>query len=116
MYQEMSVRKLPAGLEHRDVVLLDMRDAEQFAVGHIPGFLHVWLPELPGRVRNPDDELWARLCGARRPVFSRVGIVGDAERSIDAAATLGEVGIESCVVAGGTRAWSAAGRPLNRRS
>ncbi|MDD7934968.1 hypothetical protein [Actinomycetospora straminea] len=41
--------------------------------------------------------------------------MGDAEHSVDAVAVLGEVGIESSVVAGGTRAWSAAGRPLNRR-
>ncbi|GAA4880105.1 rhodanese-like domain-containing protein [Actinomycetospora straminea] len=114
MYQEMSVHELAAGLERRDVVLLDVRDAEHFAVGHIPGSVPVSLPELPGRLRDPDDELWARLFGARRPVFNRVCIVGDAERSIDAVAILGEVGIESSVVAGGTRAWSAAGRPLNR--
>lgn len=115
MYQEMSVHELAAGLERRDVVLLDVRDAEQFAIGHIPGSVHVVLPDLPARLRNPDDELWGRLFGEGRAVFSRVGVVGDAERSIDAVTILGEVGIECSVVAGGPRAWSAAGRPLNRR-
>lgn len=42
--------------------------------------------------------------------------MGDPGRSIDAVAILDEVGIESHVVAGGTQAWTAAGRPLNRRS
>ncbi|PVY95458.1 rhodanese-like domain-containing protein [Actinomycetospora cinnamomea] len=115
MYQEMCVHELAQGLERRDVVLLDVRDAEHFAAGHIPGSLPVPLPDLPGRLRDPDDELWARLFGARRPLLIRVGIVGDAERTIDAAAILDELGVESYVVAGGTRAWSAAGRPLNRR-
>ena len=115
MYQEMSVHELAEGLERRDVVLLDVRDAEQFAAGHIPGSLPVPLTDLPGRLRNPDDELWARLFGARHPMLIRVGIVGDAERSIDAIAIVGELGVECYVVTGGTRAWSAAGRPLNRR-
>ncbi|MDD7937949.1 rhodanese-like domain-containing protein [Actinomycetospora lutea] len=114
MYQEMSVHELAQGLERRDVVLLDVRDAEQIAFGHIPGSLPIRLPDLPGRLRDSDDELWARLFGARRSVLVRVGILGDVERSIDAAAILGELGVESYVVTGGIRAWSAAGHPLNR--
>ncbi|HSK60883.1 MAG TPA: rhodanese-like domain-containing protein [Actinomycetospora sp.] len=53
----MSVHELAQGLECRDVVLLDVRDAEHFAVGNIPGSLPVSLPDLPGRLRDPDDEL-----------------------------------------------------------
>ena len=115
MYQEMSVHELAQGLERRDVVLLDVRDAEQFAVGHIPGSWPVPLADLPGRLRNPDDELWALLFGPRRPVLVRVGVLGDAECLADAAVILGELGVESYVVTGGVRAWSAAGHPLNRR-
>ena len=115
MYQEMSVHELAQGLERRDVVLLDVRDAEQIAFGHIPGSLPIRLSELPGRLRDPDDELWARLFGPRRPVPLRVSVLGDAERTVDAVAILGELGVESYVVTGGTRAWAAAGHPLNRR-
>ncbi|MDD7942884.1 rhodanese-like domain-containing protein [Actinomycetospora lutea] len=111
----MSVHELAQGLERRDVALLDLRVAEQFAAGHIPGSLPVALQDLPGRLRDPDDELWALLFGARRPVLVRVGVLADAERITDASVILGELGVESYVVTGGVRAWSAAGLPLNRR-
>lgn len=114
MAQEISVDELAAALEHRRVMLIDIRDAERFAVGHIPGSWSVALALLPGRLRDPDDELWDRLFGPDR-ASAGVSLVCDGdEDGAHASAILAELGLPTRLVTGGVRAWSAAGRPLNR--
>jgi rhodanese-related sulfurtransferase len=79
---------------------VDQSDA--YARGHVPGA--VWV------CRSRLEDLVASLVPDR--ARSVVVTCGDGRASTLAAATLGGLGYAARVLAGGTRAWDAAGRPL----
>jgi rhodanese-related sulfurtransferase len=92
---EVSVQDLPA-----DAVILDVREDDEWAAGHVEGATHVPLGEVPQRLGElPDADPLYIIC--------RSG-----NRSGRAVAWLAQQGIESVNVAGGMRAWAAAGRPM----
>jgi rhodanese-related sulfurtransferase len=92
---EISVQDLPA-----DAVILDVREPDEWAAGHVEGATHVPLGEVPQRLGElPDAEPLYVIC--------RSG-----NRSGRAVAWLGQQGVETVNVAGGMRAWAAAGRPM----
>jgi rhodanese-related sulfurtransferase len=92
---EVSVQDLPA-----DAVILDVREDDEWAAGHVGGATHVPLGEVPQRLGElPDADPLYVIC--------RSG-----NRSGRAVAWLGQQGIETVNVAGGMRAWAAAGRPM----
>jgi rhodanese-related sulfurtransferase len=92
---EISVQDLPA-----DAVILDVREAEEWAAGHVDGATHVPLGEVPQRLGElPDADPLYVIC--------RSG-----NRSGRAVAWLGRQGFETVNVSGGMRAWAAAGRPM----
>ncbi len=100
-FPDLSVEDLAAGLERKSMTVVDLAPSPQYKAGHIPGAHFVTrarlaerLPQLPSRdtlVLTSEDGLIARL----------------------AAADLAAQGIAASVLAGGTRAWQAAGRPLS---
>ena len=93
--REISVQDLPA-----DAVILDVREDDEWAAGHVEGATHVPLGEVPQRLGElPDADPLYIIC--------RSG-----NRSGRAAAWLDQQGVESVNVAGGMRAWAAAGRPM----
>ena len=92
---EVSVQDLPA-----DAVILDVREDDEWAAGHVEGATHVPLGEVPARLGElPDADPLYVIC--------RSG-----NRSGRAVAWLGQQGIETVNVAGGMRAWAASGRPM----
>ena len=92
---EISVQDLPA-----DAVILDVREPDEWAAGHVEGATHVPLGEVPQRLGElPDADPLYVIC--------RSG-----NRSGRAVAWLGQQGVETVNVAGGMRAWAAAGRPM----
>ena len=92
---EVSVQDLPA-----DAVILDVREDDEWAAGHVEGATHVPLGEVPQRLAElPDADPLYIIC--------RSG-----NRSGRAVAWLGQQGVETVNVAGGMRAWAAAGRPM----
>jgi len=92
---EVSVQDLPA-----DAVILDVREDDEWVAGHVEGATHVPLGEVPQRLGElPDADPLYIIC--------RSG-----NRSGRAVAWLGQQGVESVNVAGGMRAWAAAGRPM----
>lgn len=83
-----------------DAVLLDVREDDEWAAGHAPGAVHVPLSRLrPDTVPEAPTLL----------VICRVG--GRSERAAEA---LRRAGYEAYNVAGGMKAWSAAGLPVVR--
>ncbi|MGE5764606.1 MAG: rhodanese-like domain-containing protein [Mycobacterium leprae] len=81
-------------------VLLDVRDAWEWQAGRAPGARHIPLAALPGRLAElPTD----------RPV---VVICRSGNRSAAAAALLARTGRTAVNLAGGMRAWAAAGHPV----
>ncbi len=95
-----SVTDLPS----EGLVLLDVREDDEWAAGHAPEAKHVPLGELPARVGElaelPDD----------RPVYV---VCRSGGRSARAAAWLNAAGVVDAVnVAGGMKSWQTEGRAL----
>ena len=54
-------------LHHREVVLLDVRRAQEHAAGHIDGSINIPLHELPARLPDvPAGEVWVHCAGGYR--------------------------------------------------
>lgn len=85
-----------------EAVLLDVREKSEWAVGHAPGAVHLPLTGLLA-----GDALPAEAQGRPLVVICRSG-----NRSQQAAALLAERGAPAVDVAGGMKAWAAAGHPV----
>ncbi len=81
-------------------VLLDVREDDEWAAGHIPGAIHVRLGELDPASLNPAGTV--------------VAICRSGNRSRVAAAILADAGITVYNLAGGMVAWDGGGRPVVR--
>ena len=92
---EISVHELPT-----DAAVLDVREPDEWAAGHVDGAVHVPLGDVPGRLADlPDADPLYIMC--------RSG-----NRSARAAAWL-DAAVESVPnIAGGMHAWAAAGKPM----
>lgn len=84
-----------------DALVLDVREADEWAAGHAPGAVHVPLGEVPARLDElpeTDDPL---------PVICRSG-----GRSARAVQWLMHQGFDVVNVDGGMRTWGGADKPL----
>lgn len=89
-----------AAAARTDVVLLDVREQDEWDAGHGPSAVHVPLGELAARVAElPRDRTVVCIC--------RSG-----NRSARATQFLRAEGIDAVNLVGGMRAWSAAGLAL----
>jgi rhodanese-related sulfurtransferase len=81
-------------------IVIDVREPDEYVAGHVPGARLVPLARL-GQIRAelPHDE----------PVYV---ICASGNRSLAAADFLARVGIQAYSVAGGTGAWTRAGKPI----
>lgn len=88
------------GLIRAGALLLDVREDYEWDAGHVAGAVHIPL----GQVAERADE----LPGSRQVVVvCRSGV-----RSAQAAAFLTASGVDAVNLAGGMRAWAAAGLPF----
>ena len=95
-----SIPEATIGDVPRDAVLLDVREADEWAAGRAPGAVHLPMTELAERL----DEL---PYGDPIYVICRSG-----GRSARVTAYLNSQGWDSVNVAGGMGGWVAAGRPI----
>lgn len=86
---------LPEGL-----VVLDVREDDEWQAGHVAGAVHIPLSTLPGRA----DE----VAGAAQVLCVCKG----GGRSAQATMFLRQSGVEAVNLAGGMHAWEAAGHPM----
>jgi len=92
-------------INRQNAVLLDVRDAKEYAAGHLPNAVHVPLSELPGR----GSEL-AKLVS--RPV---IAYCERGQRSRAAGSALAKLGFADIYqLTGGFRAWKDAGLPVEK--
>jgi rhodanese-related sulfurtransferase len=96
--QEIDVTALAALGEN--AVVLDVREPDEYAAGHVPGAVLIPLGEVVQRL----DEVPQ---GGPLHVICHSG-----GRSARATAWLEQQGVEAVNVAGGTSAWIAAGQPV----
>jgi rhodanese-related sulfurtransferase len=86
-----------AGLVRDGAFLLDVRELDEWTAGHAPAASHIPLAEVPARATEVP------------PGVTVVAICRSGGRSQRAAELLQAQGIESVNLAGGMRAWAAAG-------
>ena len=105
---EVDPERAEAAIRAADV-LLDVREADEFHAGHIPGALSIPRGVLEFRLGN-DPQLAER--GLNIVLYCKTG-----GRAALAARTLKEMGyLEVHSIAGGFDAWEAAGRPVTKPS
>lgn len=97
----VEISGVPAPLP-TELVVLDVREPDEWAAGHIEGAVHIPLGDLPQRVGELDPQ-------AETLVVCHVG-----GRSARATAWLSSQGHHVVNLAGGMDAWAAAGRPTIR--
>lgn len=99
---EIDVARLRTLLsEDPTATLVDVREADEYAGGHVPGALSVPLSELVARAPE--------VLGLPTPVHL---VCESGGRSAQAAGWLEAQGVESVNVVGGTSAWRRAGHPV----
>jgi rhodanese-related sulfurtransferase len=84
-----------------DAVMVDVREADEWAAGHAPNAIHLPMGELPSRLDelpDTDDTI---------PIVCRSG--GRSARVVE---WLNQQGFDAANVEGGMRAWTGAGKPL----
>ncbi len=86
--------------DRQDVQVLDVREDDEWAAGHIEGAVHIPLAELEGRV----DEL-----DRSRPV---VTVCRSGGRAAQAAEALSGAGLRAAVMDGGVTKWAEDQLPL----
>ncbi|WLQ48354.1 rhodanese-like domain-containing protein [Streptomyces poriferorum] len=99
--------RLDVGEAHRmlreaTAILLDVREAEEWRAGHIPGARHLPLSRLAAGAKLP-----GAAAGARLVLICRSG-----KRSQDAARLLRERGSGAVDVTGGMKEWARQGLPV----
>lgn len=82
--------------------VLDVREPQEYVLGHVPGAVLVPMGQLPGRLAE---------IPAHEPVYV---ICASGNRSRTVRDFLRAAGVDARTVNGGTRAWAAGGRPLVR--
>jgi rhodanese-related sulfurtransferase len=95
----VDVQTLPA-----DAVLLDVREDEEWAAGHIAGAVHVPMMQLPQRLQVE--------AGPLTPDTPIVVVCKVGARSAQVTAWLRHNGYDAVNLAGGMLAWAAAGHPM----
>jgi rhodanese-related sulfurtransferase len=86
-------------------VILDVREDDEWAKGHIAGAVHVPFDRLPQRMHYEPDELLTD-----DPIV--VVCAGGGSRSTRATAWLNANGFDAVKLDGGTRGWHESGLPM----
>jgi hydroxyacylglutathione hydrolase len=103
-----SIPLLPAkkfASEMKQGIVIDTRDPEAFAGGHIPGSINIWLKGLP--------VFGGWLANETSRIYLVVSQMADLEKAVTHLARIGIDGVEG-VLAKGFDAWRDAGMPLAR--
>lgn len=97
---DIDVDALAALIERGDIRLVDVREPDEFAAGHVPGAVLVPLGTVP-------DNIDAFRGDGPTYVICQAG-----GRSLRACEFVADHGVEAVNIAGGTGAWVASGRDV----
>jgi rhodanese-related sulfurtransferase len=101
--REVTVDDLAAVIDAGRDPVVDVREPEEYAAGHVPGARHLPLAALPGAL------------DALRAATAIYVICATGGRSMYACEWLHDQGVTQAVnVAGGTKLWALLGHPLER--
>jgi rhodanese-related sulfurtransferase len=100
--EDVSLDELKRGLANGSIVLIDVREPEEWAAGHIPGALFNPLSKFdPAALPAPSDKRIVLHCRSGRRSVSALGLAQEAGRA-DVKAHFG----------GGMLAWQSAGEKI----
>jgi rhodanese-related sulfurtransferase len=101
VFRRPSIPAVSAGDVAADAFLLDVREDDEWAAGHVPGAVHVPMMQIPARLDDiPEDRDVVVVC--------RVG-----GRSAQVVAFLQQNGRDRTInLDGGMQSWEATGRPM----
>jgi len=99
-----SVPSVSAGDVPADAVLLDVREDDEWAAGHVEGSHHVPMADVPARL----DEISTLAEGAGQLVV----VCRSGSRSARVVAWLARNGVDAVNLDGGLGGWASAGRPM----
>ncbi len=99
--REISINDMAQALSDGATVV-DVREAGEYAEGHVPGVVHIPMGHLPSRITELDKG---------EPVYV---ICASGNRSAAMSDFLVAAGFQAASVAGGTAAWARAGRAIER--
>jgi rhodanese-related sulfurtransferase/DNA-binding transcriptional ArsR family regulator len=101
-YDEITAADLAAKLLAGGILLLDVRETDEFAHAHLPGSLNIPMRELGGRLEElPQADLIVATCRGRMCSFAGLAVQ-----------LLQRHGREAVCFEGGIAEWAAGGRPL----
>jgi rhodanese-related sulfurtransferase len=100
----MQIPTVEVGALPPDAVLLDVREDDEWAAGHIAGAVHVPMMQLPQRLQFEP--------GALTPENPIVVVCKMGGRSAQVTAWLRQQGYDATNLAGGMLAWEEAGRTM----
>ena len=104
MFQHSRTPAVPIAELPADALLIDVREADEWACGHAPDAVHLPLSELMARVAEvPEDQ----------PVYVICKVGGRSEQAVN---FLNQQGRSTVNVSGGMLAWQAAGRAMVNES
>lgn len=96
---EIDIHELASKIE-AGVLVVDVREDDEYHDGHVPGSVHIPLTTIPDSLdRVPVDS----------PVLVVCAVGGRSARAVE---FLRARGVDATNVAGGTKAWMEAGRPV----
>ena len=116
--QEISPQDVKAALDRGEmVVVLDVREPDEFAKGHLPGAINVprGLLELKADADSPATD--PTVAGQREARVVTYCLKGPGARSLFAADTLAKMGFTNvAAMSAGVNGWAEAGFPLETLS
>lgn len=99
MIRQMTIKDLAEAVADEQVIV-DVREAPEYAQGHVPTAINIPLSSLVERCTELDHE---------RPIYL---VCGGKNRAMEAAGALDQGGYDARPIDGGTRGWIADGRPI----
>ncbi len=102
----------------RGALLLDVRNKDEWDAGHAPQAFFMPLPQLKGNTVGSLNELrnWMQQYSSEDDDPEVVVVCRSGQRSREAARILLANGIRACNLAGGMKAWAAAGLEIRSES
>ena len=100
--REIDTDQLARLLDDGGAVVVDVREPDEYAEGHVPGAVNLPTGRLPGRLDELDRD---------RTVYV---VCASGNRSSAMTEVLTGAGFDAVNVTGGTSAWTGAGRPTEK--
>lgn len=92
--KNIDIKSIKKDILNKEISIIDVREVDEFAEGHVPGAVNIPLSELESRYKELEQD-------RHHYIICRSG-----RRSLDACSFLNNKGYDTTNVEGGTLAWT----------